>query len=126
MTASLDVGPQQLPPGTSTVTNTLVVNSQVPVGDPLSVVSFLPNDDPNSTNDFNNSTINGVTLNGNYAYVFSNEGVHIVDVSDPAAPNHLRVVRTDVPASGGQVVGDRMVTYFTALTAAFSFSPTCG
>jgi len=102
VTASLDVAPQQLPPGTSTVTHTLQVDGQVSTGDPLDVVALLP------IADFNNDFLRGVTISGDLAYVFGNFGVHVVDVADVQSLERLRQTGGGALARG-VVAGNRLV-----------------
>jgi transglutaminase-like putative cysteine protease len=86
--AELTVAPQTLPPGASTVTNTLEISSNVTVGDPLTVVAQIPLSSF-QTGTPNNDVLGGLALNGDRLYVFGAAGVHVVNVADPANPIYV-------------------------------------
>jgi uncharacterized repeat protein (TIGR01451 family) len=102
------VSPQTLSTGDSTVTNTLTVDSQAPLGNNFSLVGQLPITSTASHNTLNGDTISGVALDGKYAYVFGNQGVHIVDISDPTNPQSL-TTQSDFPQTSGAVVGNQLI-----------------
>ncbi|MCC6420670.1 MAG: hypothetical protein IT429_20725, partial [Gemmataceae bacterium] len=87
ISAALTVTPQALPPGTSTVTNTLDITALVAPAEQLKFVGSLTerifSGDPWSLNG------SDVVVNGNYVY-FADAFVTItVDVSNPAMPTHV-------------------------------------
>jgi len=80
VTASLSVSPTTLPPGVSTVTNTLAVQGQITLPDPLTLdgqVQTTPT-----------GTSVALFINGaqDLAYVAGTNGIDIVDVTNPAKP----------------------------------------
>ena len=86
VTARQSVTPQLLPPGTSTVTNTLEIEAAANLGgggEPFTLVGHLPVDA------FNNDALFGVEVNDGIVYVFGNAGLHVVDTSNPTAPSRL-------------------------------------
>ena len=108
MTASLSVGPQTLPPGTSTVTDTLSINSAVNVGPPLTLVGELPDSSTSSSNSFSGGVLDGVTVHGNLVYVFGSGGLYTVNAADATTPT-LLATQADFPQTGGQVVGNQLI-----------------
>ncbi|HWB10387.1 MAG TPA: DUF4214 domain-containing protein [Pirellulales bacterium] len=108
VTATSTVSPQTLPTGDSTVTNTLTIDSHAALGNSFSLVGQLPDSSTTSSNTLNGDTVSGVALNGKYAYVFGNQGVHVVDISDPTNPQALTTQST-FPQSNGAVAGNQLI-----------------
>jgi uncharacterized membrane protein len=77
--ATLSVGPDVLPTGTSTVTDTLVVASQTPLVGPLGVLSQT--DLPGA---------GGVARNGQYVYASGSAGITVYNITDPSHPQSIR------------------------------------
>lgn len=102
VTASLSVSPETLPPGSGTVTNTLQVSSQGETGGDLTVVGQVP------LANFSNDFLHGLAVQAGFAYVFANGGLHVVDVSTPTAPTHLRNVGGGAHTIG-EVSGNRII-----------------
>jgi uncharacterized membrane protein len=104
VTADLSVDPQVLPPGTSVITNTLQIDSTVPLGDPLTVVGQVPLDN------FGNTVLNDLALNvnDNFAYAFAESGLHVVNIADPTAPVYVRNASAGAQVSG-EVDGSRVI-----------------
>jgi uncharacterized membrane protein len=96
VTASITVGPDSVPPGTSSVTNTLTIDSRVPLDAPFSVLgqAFLPG-------------ANMPVRNGDLVYVAGNSGISVFDVADPANPQFVRTVGQ--AANVIRVEGDRLI-----------------
>jgi uncharacterized membrane protein len=93
VTASLTVSPQLLPPGTSTVTDTLQINSAVNVGDPLSVIAHLPIASfKQPSNPTANDVLESLALNpaNGLLYVFGDNGLHVVNDASPSNPTYVR------------------------------------
>jgi len=108
VTASLTVSPDQLPPGTSSVLNTLQIDATIDVGDPLTIVGQL------SLDQLLNDTIYGVTVNGSIIYVFGNQGLHVVDAADPTAPS-LLTTKTGFRHTQGEIVGNVLIAVDSGL-----------
>ncbi|HTQ37661.1 MAG TPA: transglutaminase domain-containing protein [Pirellulales bacterium] len=108
VTASESVSSSTLPPGTSTITNTLQIDSTVNIAPPLTLVGQLPDSDPHSTNSFSGGVLDGVTVNGNVVYVFGSGGLYTVSTSDVTAPT-LLATQSDFPQTGGAVVGSQLI-----------------
>lgn len=102
VTASISIDPTTLPPGDGMVTNTLQITSQDSSGGQLDVVGQVP------IGDFSNAVLNDLALNGTFAYVFANNGLHVVDISNPNAPAWLRNVGGGEHSSG-EVAGNRII-----------------
>ncbi|MEZ6088875.1 MAG: dockerin type I domain-containing protein [Pirellulaceae bacterium] len=105
--ASLAVNPQELPPGTSTVTNTLQIDAtDVGGGELLQVLAQLPITNLNNAGLFNQT----LSFNGDIAYVLGG-GIHSVDVSNPLSP---QVIGFRSNGEGrllsSELVGDTLVT----------------
>ncbi len=81
VTATLTVSPPILPIGTSTVTDTLQINSSIPLTDPLTVDGQTATT-PATTVALYQDSVDSLTL----AYVAGPNGIDIVNVSNPAAP----------------------------------------
>lgn len=81
--ASVDVGPQTVPPGTSTVTNTVEVSANVPLIDPLSLISGAPG-----------GSVSDAIRNGDYLYVATASGIEVLDIAGPKllSPEIVRFV----------------------------------
>jgi uncharacterized membrane protein len=84
VTANLAVSPTNVPPGTSTVTNTLTINSQATLPNPLTVVGQA-----------SVSGASGVAIDGNLAYVGTAAGIKVVDITDPTNPKVLSTFATN-------------------------------
>lgn len=99
VTASLSNAPDKLPPGTSTVSNMLKINSQL-ILPPLSVVgqAQIPGSNARS----------GVAVKDNIAYACSENGVQLFDVSDPALPVWLKTVGSGINI-GCKIQGDLLL-----------------
>jgi uncharacterized repeat protein (TIGR01451 family) len=108
ISATQTVSPQVLPTGDSTVTNTLTINSHAPLGNSFTLVGQLPDSSMTSSNTLNSDTVTGVALDGNDAYVFGTQGVHVVDISDPTNPQALST-QTDFPQTNGVVAGNQLI-----------------
>ncbi|QEF97962.1 Ubp3 associated protein Bre5 [Stieleria maiorica] len=118
--ATLTVGPQVVPPGVSTVTNTLQVFGKVPLGvGTLKLVGMLPIEA--FTGNFDNvDAIQGITLGGDTAYVHGNAlgigSLHVVDLSDPTAPTRTRA-EIGIVSTAGAIDGDRLFAVDEGTTA---------
>ncbi len=76
VSASFSVSPSTLPSGSGTVTDTLQVNAQTALPDPLTLEGGISTGAPGTS----------VAIFGNDAYVGTTDGVDIFDVSNPASP----------------------------------------
>jgi uncharacterized membrane protein len=94
VTARLSVSPTTLPPGTSTVTNTLQLTSQTSFPPPLTLLGQVQTT-PTSTT---------IALDGNLAYVAGTNGIDIVDISNPSSPRLLSTFGQNLIVSGGLTV----------------------
>ena len=100
VTAVLSVSTTTLPTGTGTVTNTLQIQSSVPLSDPLTVDGQTATT-PATAVALYQDAIDKLTL----AYVSGPNGIDIVNVSNPDAPVDLGTFgQTDI-VSGGLTVG---------------------
>ncbi|HVX12981.1 MAG TPA: DUF4214 domain-containing protein [Pirellulales bacterium] len=108
VTATSTVSPQTVPTGDSTVNNTLTIDSHAPLGNSFNLVGQLPISSTTSTNTLGGDTVDGVAIDGNVAYVFGDQGVHVVDISDPTNPQEL-TTQTDFPQTNGTVVGNQLI-----------------
>src|SRR5262249_34972259 len=80
VSATLTTGPQQPPPGTSTVSNTLEIDSQPPLIAPLGVVGQAAVSGASSTARF-----------GDYVYVAGSQGISVFNVAGANISNPLFV-----------------------------------
>ncbi len=85
VTASITVGPETLPPGTHTVTNTLVIDNKSGDLDPPSLVGLA-----------SVAGANDAIRNGDYVYVASRAGISVFNIAGENLnnPQLLRVVGT--------------------------------
>jgi uncharacterized membrane protein/transglutaminase-like putative cysteine protease len=95
VTSTMSASPNVLPTGTSTVTNTLTVNSTVPLVGPLGVQSQTTV--PGAT---------GLIRNGNLLYVGASDGIRIYDITDPTNPQLVRTFGTT--ATLFKIHGDKL------------------
>jgi uncharacterized membrane protein len=95
--ATLSVGPDLLPPGSGTITNTLVVASQTPLVGPLGVLSQT--DLPGA---------GGVARNGQYVYASGSAGITVYKITDPSHPQSIRTFGSS--ATTLEIRGDRLYT----------------
>ncbi len=95
VSGSLSIDHDLLPPGTSTVTDTLTVQAQGALVGPLGVVSQT--DVPG---------ISGLVQNGHLVYASGSSGISVYDVTNPATPQLLRTVGTS--ASILKIHGDKL------------------
>ncbi len=103
VTASLNVSPDVLPPGASTVVNTLQLasnSSNTGAGTTLSLVGQASLSD-----NFRSS----IAQRGNLLYMAAEGGVHIIDVTDPNAP--MQVGFLAGRATSLAVDGDRLIIF---------------
>jgi uncharacterized membrane protein/transglutaminase-like putative cysteine protease len=105
VTATESVTPQVVPSGTSTITNSLTIASTETLGNSLSFVGQLP------ANAFGSATLSGLALNGSDAYVFTNSGVDVVDISSPSSPAFVTSVNDGIAESSGEVVGNKLIGF---------------
>lgn len=98
VSASIDSSPESLPPGTTTITNTLEVSSTVPLVDPLSLVGAAPA--PGSTN---------AIRYGDYVYVASPSGIWLFDVAGPNLNNPMQLDIFGFNTFTMQIHGDMLV-----------------
>ena len=97
VTASLDVAPQTLPPGDSTVTNTLQVSANTAQTPPFALVGVAAA-----------AGATGLAVSGNLAYVaIPNVGIRMFDITDRTDPQFIRTVGTG--AGVLQIRGDKLV-----------------
>ena len=100
VTASLTVSPTTVPTGTGTVTNTLQIDSSIPLPDPLTVDGQTATT-PATTVALYQDSIDNLTL----AYVSGPNGIDIVNVSNPAAPVDQGTFGQGNIVKGGLTVG---------------------
>ena len=100
VTATLTVSTPILPTGTSTVTNTLQINSSIPLTDPLTVDGQTATT-PATTVALYQDSVDKLSL----AYVSGPNGIDVVDVSDPAAPVDKGTFGQSDLVQGGLTVG---------------------
>ena len=88
VTASLTVAPQQLPPGTNTVTDTLQIDSNVNVGAPLTLVGNIPISSFLQFNSTSTDVLQGLALDSadGLLYIFGDNTLQVVNDSDPTNP----------------------------------------
>lgn len=98
VSANIDSSPVSLPPGTTTITNTLDIGSTVPLVDPLSLVGAAPA--PGSTN---------AIRYGDYVYVASPSGIWLFDVAGPNLNNPVQLDIFGFNAFTMQIHGDMLV-----------------
>lgn len=98
VSANIDSSPESLPPGTTTITNTLDISSTVPLVDPLSLVGAAPA--PGSTN---------AIRYGDYVYVASPSGIWLFDVAGPNLNNPVQLDIFGFNAFTMQIHGDMLV-----------------
>jgi uncharacterized membrane protein len=95
VTASLDVSPAVLPPGTSVVTNTLVIENQTTLVGPLGVLSQT--ELPGAW---------GVVKHSHYVYASGTSGIRVFDVADPSNPQLIRTFGSS--ATTLEIRGDKL------------------
>ncbi|SIO57707.1 LVIVD repeat-containing protein [Singulisphaera sp. GP187] len=83
VSSTIAVTPNVLPTGTSTVANTLTINSTAPLVGPLGVLSQTAV--PGAA---------GLLRNGNLLYVGANDGIRVYDITNPSQPQLVRTVGT--------------------------------
>ena len=98
LTAELTLGPQQLPPGTSTVTAALQLDGEVPVGGDLLTLVGLQSV----------AGARGVAARDDVSYVCGSNGISIIDYSDPENPAMMGTVGTGTHI-GCQIQNDLLV-----------------
>jgi uncharacterized membrane protein len=111
VTASLTVSPQQVPPGNSTVTDTLQINSNVNVGNPLTLVGQIPISSFLQYGSTTVDTLEGLALNpaAGYLYVFGDNAIHVINYTNPDNPVYVMNApnngETDGIVSGTGLIG---------------------
>ena len=100
VTASLTVNPTTVPTGTVKVTNTVQIDSSIPLPDPLTVDGQTATT-PATTVALYQDSIDNLTL----AYVSGPNGIDIVNVSNPDAPVDLGTFGQGNIVQGGLTVG---------------------
>jgi uncharacterized membrane protein len=98
VSANIESSPESLPPGTTTITNTLDISSTVPLVDPLSLVGAAPA--PGSTN---------AIRYGDYVYVASPSGIWLFDVAGPNLNNPMQLDIFGFNTFTMQIHGDMLV-----------------
>jgi uncharacterized membrane protein len=118
VTATVTTTPTTVPTGSDTVTTTVQVHGQMAFPSPLTLLGQVATGD---------NELSTVLYTNNLAYEVGNNGISIVDVSDPANPKVLGTFAQDVVVKGGaniaKVVGhDLLVASTTTLNASgFTF-----
>ncbi len=100
VTASLTVSPTTVPTGTVKVTNTVQIDSSIPLPDPLTVDGQTATTPATTVALYQDST-DSLTL----AYVSGPNGIDIVNVSKPDAPVNLGAFDQGNIVKGGLTVG---------------------
>jgi len=111
ITAEQSVTPSVLPPGASTVANSLQLSALADVGEPLTVVGHLPIDPFKQVFDAStNDLLHGLALNldDDRLYVFGAQGFHVIDVADLENPGYVRN-KAFTGFTNGIVDGDRLI-----------------